>query len=440
MTPPGRIAETSAKDSSLVYDFSAAAFDSAIQRPVNAISQLGGKLIGHELPKLQLVELSEANSGANKVAQQAGHMVGMVVPFLATRAGVRTAVGTRLGSGYGAVAFENAATGFVMGSALTPVDKDKPFWSTRLANGVTDAGTFMTLGVAVKGLASTKAFAITGETSLLGSLKRGSAIGAISGLPAGFVNSELHSLTHGKGLASASDVATTMAGFALFGGVLGTVDGGVTRSRFRKLVDGEKPGTAVSQPKVETVGAKTEAVAVKPEAQPKVETVGAKGQSEKILSVKQKGYIDAGDEGAVYSNGDGSVTKVFKDKNRSMEEVKDIYDKLASIGIRVPKIFEIGKTESGQPAIRMEQVGDGDHLSFQLMMREITGADKAELAKQYYAFADALAKAGWRIDWQLKNMRFQDGKLYMLDPSFLKHEPMGPMVEHYGRAIGPRPE
>jgi hypothetical protein len=25
-----------------------------------------------------------------------------------------------------------------------------------------------------------------------------------------------------------------------------------------------------------------------------------------------------------------------------------------------------------------------------------------------------------RIDWQLKNMRWQDGKLYVLDPSFMK--------------------
>lgn len=50
-----------------------------------------------------------------------------------------------------------------------------------------------------------------------------------------------------------------------------------------------------------------------------------------------------------------------------------------------------------------------------------------------------IKKAGIRIDWNLKNMRFEDGKLYILDPSFLKKEPFTDgLVELFGKGI-PKP-
>ncbi len=85
--------------------------------------------------------------------------------------------------------------------------------------------------------------------------------------------------------------------------------------------------------------------------------------------MQKQSRLGEGDEGIVYSNNDGSVTKVFHEKGKSMEEVKAIYDKLNSIGIKTPKILEIGKTEEGLPALRMEQIGDGDPLRMQLLMR-----------------------------------------------------------------------
>ncbi len=127
MTPPGRIADSSAKTPDLVAEFSAAAFDSAIQRPINGLTQLGGKLVGHELPQLHLVDVPKAESSSQVFAQQAGAAVGMLVPFLGTRALVTGAAGSRLGTGYGSMAVEGGATGFLMGSALTPVDRGQPF-------------------------------------------------------------------------------------------------------------------------------------------------------------------------------------------------------------------------------------------------------------------------------------------------------------------------
>lgn len=461
MPPSEQIAENSAHEPSLVAEFGAAAFDSAIQRPINGLTQLVGKAMHHDLPQLHIVDVPKPATKSEMFAQQAGAAVGMLVPYLATRALVRGAAGNRLGTGYGALALEGGATGFLMGSVLTPVDNNQPFWVSRLANGFTDAGTFAVLNVAGKGISSTKALSFTAQTPLVGRVTRGAMSGALSGLPAGFAHSELNSITHANGFASAPEVAGDMTGFVLFGGFLGGAVGAKAPSRFRPLIEGEAKGIkagggveskivsfpepidATASPggtglvplrKANIVEAGREIRLSEPAERP-----GAGEAGEKILKVKKSGYIDAGDEGSVYSNGDGSVTKVYKDPSRSMEAVKAIYDQLNSIGIKTPKILEYGKTPEGQPALRMEQVGDGDNLRMQLITGEIQGADMLSLNRQYYAYGDALDKAGIRIDWNLKNMRWQDGVLYILDPSFLKNEPMHPTtLPRFASYIGPR--
>lgn len=177
-----------------------------------------------------------------------------------------------------------------------------------------------------------------------------------------------------------------------------------------------------------------------PEAKVEVERVAAQAESNKVIAVDKKNYLGEGDEGKVYSNGDGTVTKVYFDAATSVEAIKAIYTRLDLLGVRVPKIREVGRSPDGLPAIKMDQVGDGDHLQFQLLSRQLSAADMTALRQQYYAFGDAITNAGIRIDWQLKNMRFEDGKLYILDPSFLKEQPLAPStVDRYGSAIGPRP-
>ncbi len=259
MTPPGRIADSSASTTDLVADFGAAAFDSAIQRPINGLTQLGGKLIGHELPQLHLVDVPKAESSSQVFAQQAGAAVGMLVPFFGTRALVRGAAGSRLGTGFGSMALEGGTTGFLMGSVLTPVEKGEPFWQTRLANGLTDGGTFATLGVAAKGVSSVKALGITAETPLLSRIGKGALAGSVSGLPAGFAHAELHSLTRGKGFASGAEVAGDMTGFAVFGGLLGGAGAARANSRFFAKNDEAGEQRAIVLPN-ETAGAKDGAV------------------------------------------------------------------------------------------------------------------------------------------------------------------------------------
>jgi len=457
MTPPGRVADSSVTTSDLVADFGAAAFDSAIQRPINGLTQLTGKLVGHELPQLSLVEVPKGGTGSEVFAQQAGAAVGMLVPFLGTRALVRGALGSRLGAGYGGVALEGGLTGLGMGTVLTPVENGQPFWQTRLANGLTDAGTFSLLNVTGKGVGSMKAFGMTAETPLLSRVAKGALAGSISGLPAGFAHAELNSITHGRGPAGAAEIAGDMTGFALFGGLLGGVGGARSNSRFlpqREMPAAEKLGVAPEPAtvKVPKEVAKTDAPTL-PEGTRVYTTEemlrvveareAARGAAEKpaesILRTRREGYIDAGDEGKVYTNFDGSVTKVYHDNGRNMQDVRSMYEQLESIGIRTPKILEIGKTPEGQPALRMEQIGDGDSLRFQLMMNEIKGDALKELGRQYWGFAEMLKKAGVRIDWNLKNMRFEDGKLYILDPSFLKKEPISDgIIEMFGRGI-PKP-
>ncbi|HNB23352.1 MAG TPA: hypothetical protein PKZ32_13060 [Candidatus Melainabacteria bacterium] len=474
MTPPGRVTDSSVKTSDLVADFGAAAFDSAIQKPINGLTQLTGKLTGHELPQLSLVETAKGTTGSEVFAQQAGSAVGMLVPFLGTRALVRSGLGGRLGTGYAAAAAEGGLTGLAMGTVLTPVENGQPFWQTRLANGLTDAGTFSVLNIAAKGVGSMKSLAVTGETSVLGRIGKGAVAGSLAGLPAGFAHAELNSITHGKGAAGAAEIAGDMTGFALFGGLLGGASGMRSNHRLLSAKDApaaqksgataEIPVTKPPEPPVTVseagrVNAPREAVKADSPVLPEgtrvytteemLRIVQARESAalrptekpaETVLRTRREGYIDGGDEGKVYTNYDGSVTKVYHDKGRSMEDGRAMYEQLQAIGIRTPKILEIGKTPEGQPALRMEQIGDGDSLRFQLMMREIQGDALKELGRQYWGFADTLKKAGIRIDWNLKNMRFEDGKLYILDPSFLKRENFThELVEMFGKGI-PKPE
>lgn len=151
--------------------------------------------------------------------------------------------------------------------------------------------------------------------------------------------------------------------------------------------------------------------------------------------------IGRGDEGIVYSNGGSppTVTKVFHDRAVDVEAVRSMYRKLQGIGLNMPDILSVGKTADGRPALIMRQIGDGDNLQTQLSLGQIAPEDRQSLIRQYYSAVDQLKKAGWRIDLNLKNMRFEDGKLWILDPSFLKEGSIDPMVEVYGPAIGPRP-
>ncbi len=144
-------------------------------------------------------------------------------------------------------------------------------------------------------------------------------------------------------------------------------------------------------------------------------------------------------EGDIYDNRNGTVTKIYYDRSVDAAQKRAMYERLESIGITVPKIFDHGTTADGQPALVIEKVGDGDNLKFQLVTGELSTADRESLRRQYYEMGDTLERNGISVDWNLGNMRFENGKLYLLDPSFIKESPMPSFfVDMFGRSLGPR--
>ncbi len=144
-------------------------------------------------------------------------------------------------------------------------------------------------------------------------------------------------------------------------------------------------------------------------------------------------------EGDIYDNKNGTVTKIYYDKSVDATQKRAMYTRLESIGVTVPKIFDHGTTSDGQPALVIEKVGDGDNLKFQLISGELSAADKESIRQQYYAMGDTLQRNGISVDWNLGNMRYENGKLYLLDPSFIKEVPMSTsFVDMFGRSLGPR--
>lgn len=144
-------------------------------------------------------------------------------------------------------------------------------------------------------------------------------------------------------------------------------------------------------------------------------------------------------EGDIWDNGNGTVTKIYYDKAVDAGQKRAIYDRLEKMGVTVPKIFDHGTTPDGQPALVIEKVGDGDNLKWQLISGELTAADRESIRKQYYAMGDTLEANGVSVDWNLGNMRYENGKLYLLDPSFLKEQPISrAFVDMFGRSFGPR--
>jgi hypothetical protein len=154
-------------------------------------------------------------------------------------------------------------------------------------------------------------------------------------------------------------------------------------------------------------------------------TVGKEATTDvvsKILNVNKGAFLGAGDEGSVFSNGDGTVTKVFEKLDHDVAKTAAMYDELDQMGVRVPKVLDFGKTAEGSPAMRIQQIGDGDNLQTQLLLGDVNRGQMPNLMQQYDGMAKTLQNNGVRVDWQLKNMTWHEGDLYLLDPSYLKRD------------------
>jgi len=184
-------------------------------------------------------------------------------------------------------------------------------------------------------------------------------------------------------------------------------------------VDGSVPRTGMEDTRLNASGlAGTDGVNA-----PRNNWSGGQAVEEPIL-YNRRSYIDGGDEGSVYNNGNGTITKVYKDPDTDLEKIAGMFRQLNAVGVRVPEIYSYGKTADGEPAMVMQMIGDGDHLQTQLMLGQISAAEKPNVIAQYNAMARTLQDNGLRVDWQLKNMIYDGGKLYLVDPSFIKPQPL----------------
>ena len=387
-----------------VAQFASAAFYIGIEKPVNGLLQTVEKATTVKLPRMELVDANGADGPNATGAQKTGDFVGSLLAYGEARIAAHYGLAKLPGAFQGA-ASKGALAGALMGGVLTPVDEKENFWQKKGALALTDAATFGTMEGAAAGLKRVKPLTQLKEDAFLVGVTKGGVRGALSGAVAGLVNAESQAVTSGNGLASGDAVTSAAAHYALFGAALGAADGGIGTFRVKA-----QPESKIDDPN-------------------------------RIISFDKKGYLGGEDEGKVYSNGDGTVTKVFNKKDEDPMQVKAMFDELNALKIRTPQIHEIGKTEDGYPAIKMQQIGNGDHLKQQLIETPLSGRERSSLIDQYYGAAMALNKAGVRIDWQLKNMAMQNGKLYIFDPSFLiRDEPQyQPLVDSYGSLVGPRP-
>ncbi len=252
-------------------DLARSAVYSAFQSPVNGAVQLVDKVAGTNIaPSVQVIRPPcEAEFGStNWHAQQVGSAAGMIPWIFTLHKGSscllnRAIVGieTKLGSQTlvksvvqteGAVAARagerfftcktavevgaSAMSGLAYGALLTPTLENEDFLSSRARNAFSSAATFMTLSTSSRALES---FGVKNKV----------LAGAASGLPAGIVSAESHSILSGKGSASGKEVLQSMYGFTIIGGGFGFAQ---SRIGSRVQTDHSAKGTEIIETSIGT--------------------------------------------------------------------------------------------------------------------------------------------------------------------------------------------
>ncbi len=251
---------------------------SLIQSPVNGVVQIADKTFGTNV--LASVQFIAAPHEAEFLslgwhAQQVGQAAGMIPWFVGLHKGssallnraagieAKAVVGLAESGAAGTVSIgegrlatrtaerflsrktavevgASALSGLTYGAFLAPTRPDEDFLSGRARNAASSALTFATLGGTMRGLESM-------------GLRSPTLAGVLSGVPAGFVAAESHSLLSGKGLASGREVGKSIYGFTLIGGGFGFVQGRMETSLKgpeAKAVRTDGSGKGLPQPAV----------------------------------------------------------------------------------------------------------------------------------------------------------------------------------------------
>lgn len=215
----------------LVEQASRAFLHSLVQTPVSGVVQLVDKACGTQmLPSVQFVAPPpEAQGWSDWHVQQIAGAAGMLPWFIGLhKAGsmlgnkILTAKGVGLSQEVAAERFLSRKTavevgaatfsGLTYGGLLMPTRPDEDAVGGRFRNAACSALTFATLSASMRG------------ADALG-VKSPFLTGTLSGIPAGVVAAESHSLLSGKGPASLKELGTSIYSFSLIGGGFGFVQG-----------------------------------------------------------------------------------------------------------------------------------------------------------------------------------------------------------------------
>lgn len=222
---------------------------SLVQSPINGVVQISDKAFGtNVLPSVQFIDApKEAEFGTKEWhGQQIGQAAGMIPWFVGLHKGssvlMGRAVGLKAGAGLVAEASavrgvgaaeaqttarmaegflsrktavevgSSALSGLTYGALLTPVKPGEDLVTGRMTNALSSSLTFATLSASMRGL------------DRIG-VRSHTAAGLLSGVPAGIVAAESHSILSGKGAASLGDVGKSIYGFSVIGGGFGFAQG-----------------------------------------------------------------------------------------------------------------------------------------------------------------------------------------------------------------------
>jgi hypothetical protein len=213
----------------IAADLGQSALYSGVQSPLVGVAQILDNVGGTDLAGSVKVCRTPDETEFGSVrwhAQQLGAAAGMLGPFLTMAKGTRCAM-QKLGAPAHASASWRVAEGATAGLAyeglLRPSDPGEgEFWKSRIKHGLSGAATFGTLSAGSIGLSR---LGTSHGLRLLSGHTIGSraAIGALSGLPAGFVSAETASLLHDSQPASAKDVVESVYTMGFVGGALGAM-------------------------------------------------------------------------------------------------------------------------------------------------------------------------------------------------------------------------
>lgn len=197
---------------------------SLIQTPLSGVAQLKDKIVGSDLmAKTQVFSApKQAEFGTSAwLGQVTGSTLGAALPFIALHRmmGPGAAAKLETASNYGLCRAAMPALGksMLVGGAYSAVfqpvneNEEGDFWLARGRNATTGSLVGLTLTATSIGLKSTGVRALNHDI----------VAGGLSGIPAGLVSANSHSLLSGKGLATSKENFQAVATFSLGGAFLG---------------------------------------------------------------------------------------------------------------------------------------------------------------------------------------------------------------------------